>query len=99
MVTIQDVNSAIMFGDFTNDQLNSIASAIKFRRGQITKEVKRGLTIGEKVKFVNSRTGGVVIGNVTKVNRKFVIVREATKANGFFATQWRGPASMLEVTE
>jgi hypothetical protein len=99
MVTIQDVNSAIMFGDFTNDQLNSIASAIKFRRGQITKEVKRGLTIGEKVKFVNSRTGGVVIGNVTKVNRKFVIVREAAKSNGFFATQWRVPASMLEVTE
>ena len=42
-LSIQDVNSAIMFGDFTNDQLSSIASAIKFRRGQIVKETKRSL--------------------------------------------------------
>jgi len=40
-MNIQEVNSAIMFGDFTNDQLNSVAQAIKYRRAQMTKEKVR----------------------------------------------------------
>ena len=39
--TIQQVNEAIMFGNFTNDQLNSIVSALKYRRAQMTKEKAR----------------------------------------------------------
>jgi hypothetical protein len=37
MATIQEINSEIMFGDFTNDQLNAIISAVKFRRSQLTR--------------------------------------------------------------
>lgn len=94
MATIQEVNTSIMFGDFTNDQLNSIIAAIKYRRGQLTKESVRDLRLGGKVKFVNSRTGGVIIGSVEKINRKFVIVRE--DRGNYLPRSWRVPASMLE---
>lgn len=84
---INDVTHAIMFGNFTNEQLNAIGMAIKYRRNQISADVKCGLCIGDQVKF-NGRNG-LVTGKVTKVNRKFVIVNA-----GF--TNWRVPASMLE---
>jgi hypothetical protein len=91
-LSIQDVNSAIMFGDFTNDQLSSVAAAIKFRRGQIVKETKRSLMLGDVVKFVNPRSGRTHQGNVVKINIKKVKVKE-----GF--TTWNVPASMLTVAE
>lgn len=93
---IKEINSAIMFGDFTNDELTSIGDAIRYRRSRLTQEKKRDLSVGINVKFTNSRTGRVVTGTVSKINRKFVIVREAPSAGGLFATQWRVPANMLE---
>ena len=84
---INDVNHAIMFGDFTNEQLNAIGMAVKYRRNQIGTDVKRGLVVGDKVSFVG-RDGRKQIGAVNKVNRKFVLVSVG-------ATRWRVPASML----
>lgn len=97
MATIQEINSTIMFGDFTNDQLNSIIEAVKYRRGQLTKQSVRSLMPGVKVKFTNSRNGQTVIGTVSKINRKFVIVRESPRVGGLIATNWRVPGNMLEV--
>ena len=90
---IQQVNQAIMFGNFTNDELNSINDAIKFARASIANQNKRAMNLGSVVKFTNSRTGLPVTGTVEKVNRKFIIVRETGKAFG----NWRVPASMLTV--
>jgi len=92
MVTIQDINSTIIAGSFTNEQLDSIAMAIKFARNQLAAKVKFTLVKGTNVKFTSSRTGQTVLGTVEKVNRKFIIVRENGKA---FST-WRVPANMLE---
>ena len=89
---INDVTHAIMFGDFTNEQLNAIGMAVKYRRNQIASTVKRGLTIGDNVRF-NGRNG-LVTGKVTKVNRKFVLVKE--NRGGYLPMTWRVPASMLE---
>lgn len=93
---IQQVNQAIMFGNFTNDELNSIGDAIKFARAGIAKQNKREMTVGTVVKFKNSRTGMTVTGTVKKVNRKFILVNEQ-KAGSLFGSTWRVPASMLEV--
>ncbi len=93
MLKINDVTHAIMFGDYTNDQLNAIMQAVKYRRGRIASDVKRGLVIGDKVRF-NGRNGQFVIGKVTKVNRKFVIVQE--NRGNYLPMNWRVPASMLE---
>jgi ribosomal protein L35AE/L33A len=91
-LSIQDVNSAIMFGSFTNEQLESIAAAVKYRRAQVAKENKRSIVLGDVVKFVNPRSGRTHQGNVIKINIKNVTVRE-----GF--TTWNVPASMLSVAE
>lgn len=91
MATIQEVNSAIMFGDFTNDQLNGIISAIKYRRGQLTKQAKRELTVGSLVKFASTKTGQTVVGTVEKIAIKYITVRDPIRG------LWRVPANMLEV--
>ena len=89
---IQQVNQAIMFGNFTNTQLDSIIAAVKFARAQIVNQNKREMTIGTSVKFVSSRSGQTILGTVKKVNRKFILVTETNKP-----TTWRVPANMLEV--
>lgn len=88
MATIQDINSTIIAGNFTNEQLDSIQMAIKFARNQLATKVKFTLVKGTSVKFTSSKTGQTVIGTVEKVNRKYVIVK--TTQGG-----WRVPANML----
>lgn len=95
-LSIQDVNSAIMFGSFTNEQLESIIAAVKFRRSEISKSVKRSVTKGATVKFYNSRLGYDMTGTVEKVAIKYITVRENSRAVGGL---WRVPASMLTVVE
>jgi hypothetical protein len=91
MTAISEINRAILSGNFTNDQLISIGDAIKFARAQIAQKNKYTLTVGTKVKFTSTRTGQTVMGNVEKVNRKFIIVRSGM-------TNWRVPANMLQAS-
>jgi hypothetical protein len=96
-ITINDVNQAIMFGNFTDEQLNAVLQAVKYRRQQLIRENRRQLTVGSTVKFV--ARGRTVIGEVTKINPKFVHVREQANSfnGGIFATNWKVPGNMLEV--
>ena len=89
MTTIQDINSTIIAGQFTNDQLNSIVTAVTFARNQLAQKARFTLVKGTNVKFTSSRSGQTVIGSVEKVNRKFVIVKTVQGT-------WRVPANMLE---
>jgi hypothetical protein len=91
-MNIKQINTAIMQGDFTNEDLNSINDAIRFARAQLVARNKMVLSIGSVVKFKSS-TRGVISGTVKKINRKYVLVNEAGTA---FST-WRVPANMLEV--
>ena len=90
-MNIKQINTAIMQGDFTNEELNSIGDAIRFARAQLVVRNKSALTIGSNVKFTSS-TRGTISGVVKKINRKFVIVDQP----GQFRS-WRVPANMLEV--
>jgi hypothetical protein len=87
-LTLAEINTAIITGDLTDEQLNSISAAIKFARAQIATQNKFTLVKGTNVKFTNSRSGQTVKGTVEKVNRKFIIVRSGL-------TNWRVPANML----
>ena len=87
--TIQEVNTAIMFGNFTNDQLTSIVNAMQYARAQLGKQKIREFTKGDTVKFTSTKRGVTVTGTVTKVAIKYVTVREGT-------TLWKVPANMLE---
>jgi hypothetical protein len=90
-MNIKEINSAIMHGDFTNEQLNTIGDAIRFARAQLVVRNKSALTIGSNVKFTSS-TRGTISGVVKKINRKFIIVDQPSQHRS-----WKVPANMLEV--
>ena len=96
MLTIQEINKAIMFGSFTSAELISIGDAIKFNRAQLVKQVKRSVTVGSTVKFTSNRDGATYVGTVEKIAIKYVTVRE-NNPKSFTRGLWRVPASMLEV--
>lgn len=87
-LTIQDVNSAIMYQEWTNEQLLSMWQAVKYARERLGKKTVWSLTLGANVKFTDTRTGKVHVGTVTKIKQKKVIVREGM-------TNWNVPAAML----
>ncbi len=95
MATIQEINSTIIAGNFTNDQLNGIIQAVKFARNQIATKNKFTFVKGTKVKFVSSKSGQYIVGTVEDVKRKFVHVRENTSGR-LTSGVWRVPANMLE---
>ncbi len=87
-MSLATITRDIMTGDYSNDELNRIAEAVKFARAQITKQNRRSLVVGTQVKFTSSRTGGDITGTVEKVAIKYITVRSSN-------TLWRVPASML----
>ena len=91
-MNITQINSAIIQGHFTNEELSSIIDAVKFARARLTDANKRSLRIGQRVAFTSSRTGQQIAGDVVKIAIKFVTVRTS-------AGLWRVPANMLTLTE
>jgi hypothetical protein len=87
--TIQQINSAIMFGNLSNVELESVISAVKFARASLAKQNKRAFQPGDSVKFTSNRNGLTYVGTVNKVKIKFILVK--TNA-GLFNV----PANMLE---
>jgi len=87
--TIQEVNTSIMFSNFTNEQLNSINDAVQYARAQLRAVKIRSFTKGDTVKFHSVKRGVTVTGTVTKVAIKYVTVKDG-------AMLWRVPANMLE---
>ena len=87
-MNITQVNQAIMYGNFTNDELSSIIDAVKYGRARLTREIKRGLAVGDNVNFTSTKLGRNVTGVITKIAIKYVTVRTASG-------NWRVPANML----
>ena len=87
---IKQVNSAIMFGTWTDTELSSMIDAIKWNRASLQKQVRRSLTIGSQVKYNSPKQGCWVQGEVTKIAQKFATVH----INGQL---WKVPMNMLEV--
>lgn len=87
--TIQEINTGIMFGNLSNDQLNSVMQAVKYARSQLGKDIKRSLKAGDQVQFTSSKTGNTIVGTVDKVAIKYVTVRTQQGL-------WKVPANMLE---
>lgn len=89
MTDIKEINSAIMFGNFSNTELDSVMSAVQYAKAQLRKEKIRTFTKGDTVKFHSAKRGVTVVGQVTKVAIKYVTVKDGV-------TLWRVPANMLE---
>ena len=89
---IKQINTAIITGNWTNDQLSSMIDAIKYARSNLTQKSIRSLTLKSNVEFTNSRTGRVMRGFVNKIAQKYVTVDTG-------AGLWRVPANMLTVVD
>jgi len=88
-VNIQEVNSAIMFGVWTNTELDSMIDAVKWNRAALAKTVKRSLQLGATVRFNSRKTGGYVKGVLKEVKIKYATVDTGQG-------RWRVPLNMLE---
>jgi hypothetical protein len=89
MITIQEINSQIIAGTFTNDQLTSINDAVKFARSRLTQQVARTLQIGAAVRFTSNRNGKVYPGILESIKIKNAIVSTAFG-------RYKVPMNMLE---
>jgi len=92
MLTIQDVNKAIMLQTWTNTELSSMIDAVKWNRENLAKRIKRSIMVGDNVEFTSSKTGRLTRGFVTKIAIKYVTVNTGMG-------MWKVPANMLTVVE
>ena len=92
MLTIQEVNRAIMLQTWTNTELSSMIDAVRWNKDQLARQIKRSISIGDNVEFTSSKTGRLTRGHVTKVAIKYVTVDTGLG-------MWRVPANMLTVVD
>jgi len=92
MLTIQQVNSAIMLQTWTNTELSSMIDAVKWNKEQLARQIKRSIRIGDNVEFTSGKTGRLTRGFVTKVAIKYVTVNTGMGL-------WKVPANMLTVVD
>lgn len=82
------INTAIIQGNFTNEELNSLLQAVKYSREKVREQVKAGLRVGDNASWVSGRNGQTMTGVVTKIAIKYVTLRTVEGL-------WRVPANML----
>ena len=88
MRTVQEINTAIIQGTLSNDELSSVIDAVKFARSRLSQLTKFSLRVGDNVNFNSAKQGRNITGVVMKIAIKYVTVKTATGL-------WRVPANML----
>ena len=91
-MNVTQINTAILQGGYTNDELMSIIDAVKFARARLADMNKRSLRVGDNVEFTSSKTGRLTRGFVTKIAIKYITVDTGMGL-------WRVPANMLTLVE
>ena len=92
MLSIKEVNQAIMLQTWTNTELSSMIDAVKWNRDHLAKQIKRSIGRGDNVEFTSSKTGRLMRGFVTKVAIKYVTIDTGMGL-------WKVPANMLTVVD
>lgn len=87
-MNVQDINTALVTGSFTNEQLSSVIDAVKFARSRLAHTTKVSLRVGDNVNFTSGKTGQNTTGVVIKIAIKYVTVKT-------IGGLWRVPANML----
>ena len=88
MTNTKEIVAAIIAGGFNTDELNEIIDGVKFARSRIAQQNMFTMRVGASVKFTNSRTNQIMVGEVYKVNRTKIIVKVGN-------VRWTVPAAML----
>ena len=92
MLSIKEVNQAIMLQTWTNTELSSMIDAVKWNRSRLAERTKAGICVGDNVEFTSSKTGRLTRGFVTKKAIKYITVDTGMGL-------WRVPANMLSVVD
>jgi hypothetical protein len=87
-MNVQAINTALITGSFTNDELMSVIDAVKYARARLTQSAKGSLKVGDSVEFTSTKNRMTYTGTVQKIAIKYVTV----KTNQGL---WRVPANML----
>lgn len=90
-MNVHEINSAIIRGNFTNEELNTIVEALRYARSRLGHQVKFAIQPGAKVSWNSNKLGGRVVGTVERVKIKNVVVNVAGGG------RWNVPANMLTV--
>lgn len=89
MLTKTELNRlATLMAKASNEDMKAIRDMFNSTMSSKQKEAANKFTAGDMVVFTNSRTGKVVKGQVTKVNRKTIAVKSGI-------TNWKVSPSML----
>lgn len=88
-MNITEIRGAIVSGQFSSDELETIAQAVKFARNQLCRKNTFAFRAGDTVKFTSPRSGVTFKGTVDRVKQKYVLV--ATPQG-----RYNVPASLLE---
>jgi hypothetical protein len=78
-----------MYGNFSNEDLEAVSQAIRYRRAQLGREVKRAMAPGVAVKFYHPRQGRDITGTVNRIKQKYILVDTAQG-------RYNVPANLLE---
>ena len=89
MNSIDSVTQAIMYGNFSNEELEAVSQAIRYRRAQLGREVKRAMAPGVAVKFYHPKQGRDITGTVNRIKQKYILVDTAQG-------RYNVPANLLE---
>lgn len=88
---IKAINTAIIAGNFTATELESIRDAVKFAAAKVARVNAFAFKPGTKAKLSHSKLGGTVIVTVSKIKiKKADVVVDATGA------RYSVPLSMLQ---
>jgi len=88
MMTTAQICRIIENGQLSDQDLNSVITAVKYARRTLQRKVTSSLMVGDNVEFASSKTGRVMRGHVTKIAVKYVTVNTGLG-------MWRVPANML----
>jgi len=89
MLNLVDIRGTIISGHLSNEELDTLQTAITFARNQIAKRNTRSFIKGDTVKFTSNRNGVEHRGTVEKVGIKNIVVRTHVGL-------YRVPANMIE---
>ena len=91
-MNVQQINTALVTGSFTNEQLSSVIDAVKFARSRLTQQTKFSLRVGDQVQFTSTKNRMTYRGTVEKIKTKFILVNTGT-------SRFDVPANMLNKVE
>ena len=92
MLSISQVNSAIMTQVWTDVELRSMIDSVQWNRSRLAQRTKASLMVGDNVEFTSSKTGRAMRGFVTKIAIKYVTVNTGLGL-------WKVPANMLKLVD